>query len=277
MELSIAEHSVVGSVSPTECADVLVMSPYVAGVVDGATAKPWDDACGPDGRQIAHAVAARLSALPLSATAEEASRSVTADVAAMLAAVDISPGAGSAAAFTVVHLGQRQLWRVGEANVLINGRPCEGATAGEEVVARARALVLHSLLAQGVSVAELRTSDPGRLAIQEVLRALVSVRNRDVAGYVNAAVDGRPIPPSFLQVVELPANECEVVITSDGYPEAAPTLAETEALLRLRLTDDPLLIAEPPATKGWMIGRESFDDRAYLRFFVPAGGPVGRC
>lgn len=264
----IIESCVIGA--DADCADVIVDGSTVVGIVDGATAKPWDKPGGPSGQVIATQVAAILRALPSDIVAADAVAELTSHVAAMLRAASIAPGEGSAAAVAVVHLGSRQVWRVGEAHVLINGRPVPGRSHGEEVVARARALVLHALLADGFPAEELRLKDHGREAVYGVLRSLVAVRNREVSGYVNAAIDGRPVPRSFLEVVDLPPGSCEVVITSDGYPEPATTLAEAEERLRARLDRDPLMIEDPPATKGWMTGRQSFNDRAYVRFAVPA-------
>jgi hypothetical protein len=253
-----------------ECADVVIETPDVAGVVDGATAKPWEAPGGPTGRKIAIEIADLLRGLSGDVVARDAVARLTRHVAAMLGSASIAPGQGSAAAFAVVHCGARQVWRVGEAGVLVDGQAVPGPPSGEEVVARARALVLHTLLAAGASLDDLRTKDQGREVVYPLLRSLVTVRNRVVSTYANAAIDGRPVPDGFVEVFDLPHTACEVVVTSDGYPEPAPTLADAEARLRARLERDPLMIQEPPATKGWMLGKESFDDRAYVRLSLPA-------
>jgi hypothetical protein len=253
-----------------ECADVVIETPEVAGIVDGATAKPWDAPGGPSGQRIAGEVADLLRSLSGNVVARDAVAHLTRHVAALLDSASIAPGQGSAAALAVVHCGARQLWRVGEAGVLVDEQALPGRSSGEEVVARARALVLHTLLADGASLDDLRTKDAGREAVYPLLRSLVAVRNRVVSTYVNAAIDGRPVPETFVEVVDLPRTACEVVITSDGYPEPAPTLADAEARLRARLDRDPLMIHEPPATKGWMLGKGSFDDRSYVRLSIPA-------
>ncbi len=58
------------------------------------------------------------------------------------------------------------------------------------------------------------------------------------------------------------------MIATDGYTDVMPSLAETEALLAERLRADPLLIEEPPQTKGMSLFSRSFDDRAYLHLKV---------
>ena len=58
----------------------------------------------------------------------------------------------------------------------------------------------------------------------------------------------------------------EVVLSTDGYPAPAPTLAQAEAELAELLIRDPLRIDRAhPGTKGRRPGQASFDDRAYVR------------
>jgi len=56
------------------------------------------------------------------------------------------------------------------------------------------------------------------------------------------------------------------VLSTDGYPSPAPTLADAERELAAVLRDDPLRIDPArPGTKGRHPHATSFDDRAYLR------------
>jgi hypothetical protein len=73
------------------------------------------------------------------------------------------------------------------------------------------------------------------------------------------------VPTSYLDVRPVAGGDT-VVLASDGYLEPAETLEESEARLRARLSEDPLLIGDPPATKALAPGALSFDDRTYLRF-----------
>ena len=59
-----------------------------------------------------------------------------------------------------------------------------------------------------------------------------------------------------------------MVLASDGYPCLCDTLAESERLLSDLLHSDPLCIGTHCATKGWMEGSFSFDDRSYISFTV---------
>jgi hypothetical protein len=77
-------------------------------------------------------------------------------------------------------------------------------------------------------------------------------------------LDGRPVPDRLVHVLTLPEDWARLVLASDGYPALGGDLDQTEALLARRLREDPLMIDEPPATKGVRPGQESFDDRTWL-------------
>ena len=57
-------------------------------------------------------------------------------------------------------------------------------------------------------------------------------------------------------------------MASDGYPKLANTLEETETLLDYQRKTDPLNIGTFKATKAFVEGNNSFDDRSYIRFQV---------
>lgn len=255
--------------SPDEpCADEVFFGEHVLGVADGATAKPWDTAATPTGALLAGRVAEMLAGQPVEATAQDAVRAVTELVAKLNADAGIAPGAGSAVTFAMVHARRREVWRIGDARVLVDGVPRPARSPGEDAVAAARALVLHEKLAAGVPLETLRATDPGRTAVEPLLRSLVGLRNSPDARFGYGAIDGTPVPSRFVEVLPLPPGACEVVLTTDGYPDPAPALTETERRLAQRLRRDPLLIEEVPATKGFRPGANSFDDRAYVRCLV---------
>ena len=266
--MRIIEEQVVGSVSETDCADVLILGADSVGVADGATSKPWDSSEAPLGREVARMVATVLARAGGHRSAAEAVATCTVAVANLHVAAGVVPGSASAATFAVLNARSRQVWRVGDVQVLVDGVSVAPLATGERVVAAARALVLTERLMSGDNLAALSAKDPGREAVRPLLRALVGLRNRDLSGLGYGAIDGTTVPPGLIEVIELPAKECEVVLASDGYPTPAATLAESERLLRERLLADPLMIGDSPATKGLAPGRASFDDRAYVRAWV---------
>lgn len=268
--MNIVEHSVVPRSPTAECADQLILGSYAAGVADGTTAKDWEDPSGPDGVVLAKALATALAELAPEAVIADAAMLATNLVASLLRNADIPVGTGAAVTFCVVHASRREVWRIGEARVLVNGTPWPPANTGEGVVAAARALVLRDKLAAGVPREQLMRSDPGRGAVQTLLRSLVNLRNVSEPSFGYGAIDGTAVPDQFLETLRLPDDACEIVVSTDGYPAAGSTLAEAESLLAARLRRDPLLIDDVPETKGLRPGAHSFDDRAYLRLTLPA-------
>jgi hypothetical protein len=264
----IIESRIVGA-RPGALADRLILDGRLAGVVDGATAKDWDSPAAPDGARIADCVAEVIRATAGEASAAGTVRQASAAVSGLHSQAGVPAGSGSAATFAAVAVEHRQVWRVGDAHVAINGAQIAELPTGEAIVAQARALVLRQCLAAGMTVDDLRRHDRGREATQPLLRALTGLRNVAVEGGYGA-IDGRPVPDCFIELIALPDGPCEVVLATDGYPRIAQDLEQAEKFLRTRLAEDPLMIADPPATKGWMIGADSFDDRSFVRLALPA-------
>ena len=108
-----------------------------------------------------------------------------------------------------------------------------------------------------------RTDDTARKAI--IPRMLETMQQQN-NGY--SVVDGFPVDERHVRVVPLDFRPWEVVLASDGYPFLCPTLAESEEKLAFQLANDPLNIGDFKATKAFVEGNNSFDDRAYIRFTV---------
>ncbi|MBQ1676532.1 MAG: hypothetical protein II065_03795 [Bacteroidaceae bacterium] len=84
------------------------------------------------------------------------------------------------------------------------------------------------------------------------------------AGSDYAVIDGFHIPLDKVKTYNA-ANADTLILATDGYPQLFPTLAATEAHLQECLHEDPLMLTIHPATKGWMLGSDSFDDRSFLK------------
>lgn len=84
------------------------------------------------------------------------------------------------------------------------------------------------------------------------------------AGSDYAVIDGFPIPLDKVKTYNA-ADADTLILATDGYPQLFPTLAATEAHLQECLHEDPLMLTIHPATKGWMLGSDSFDDRSFLK------------
>ena len=83
-----------------------------------------------------------------------------------------------------------------------------------------------------------------------------------------AVIDGFPIPQQYVRVITLDFQPWEIVLASDGYPFLLPTLADSEQRLERQRLEDPLNIGTFKATKAFLPGNNSFDDRSYIRFRV---------
>ena len=124
---------------------------------------------------------------------------------------------------------RREVWLVGDCHCLIGGQYYDNPKPYEQPLAEMRAQKVRELL--------------------------------DV-------IDGFPIPQQLVPVITLNFQTWDIVLASDGYPFLAPTLAETEALLEEQRKNDPLNIGTFKATKAFVEGNNSFDDRSYIRFLV---------
>lgn len=158
---------------------------------------------------------------------------------------------------------RREIWMVGDCQCLVNGRLFENPKPYEEVLARMRAERVSQLLMEGKSTDDILSDDVARATIIPYM--LEEMKNQNVTYSV---IDGFPIPEQLVPVISLDFSPQEIVLASDGYPFLCPTLEESEARLRRQREQDPLNIGKFKATKGFLRGNNSFDDRTYIRFTV---------
>ena len=117
---------------------------------------------------------------------------------------------------------------------------------------------------QGMTQDELRKPlDPAREVIIPTMLEVMKNQNKTYA-----VIDGFPIPETKVSIILLDFQPWEIVLASDGYPKLGKTLEETEAMLDKQRKNDPLNIGEFKATKAFIEGNNSFDDRSYIRFTV---------
>ncbi|MEV0636415.1 hypothetical protein AB0I77_15885 [Streptomyces sp. NPDC050619] len=244
-------------------------------VVDGANKSGRDYGGKTGGARAAECVADTLQTLPADSAPAAALDAVTDQLADLRRDWSISADDLLApSAVAAVLLPERgQIWRVGDVHVAIRRDDhWETHPADKKIdraVAGARAALLHCRLAQGDSMDALAATDPGREMIMPILRAQNVLANTDGDNPLGFGVlDGRRVPPRYLEVFNLDESVTEVVLASDGYLSAAPTLKEAEANLSASLTSDPLRIGEHASTKAVSPGASSYDDRTYIRVRV---------
>lgn len=253
----------------TLCEDVIVTGDDFFAVIDGATGKSCPDIAGKTGgRFAAETIAQALGSLPADMHAQEAVRHLTgilrAATAVHMTVTDkIEKPSCSLAVYSRI---RREIWRVGDIGILLDGTAHMAPKRIDDVTSRARALMIETLLAQGMTVADLQADDKGRAFILPLLQQQHLFANRAddcVFGY--GVMNGDDIPEKYIDV--LPVQDAkEAVLASDGYPVLFSTQAQTEDFLQDVLRNDPLLYKGYPSTKGLQAGQVSFDDRSYLRF-----------
>ena len=248
--------------------DKLVVTPHFAAVLDGAT-----DGSGATygdigaARFVAQTGARVIEALAPDITAYEAVGQMSAAVGQALRETlpNHAPSRPPCFVFVLYSAARRELWRVGDAQYLLDGQGHNPETAVDAVVLKARQLVTQAHLLAGQSVEALRRDDPGREAVKPLLELQTQFMNRADSLYGYGAISGNEVPEKFIEVISVPAETREVVLASDGYPKLEPTLRESEERLESVLRRDPLLTELHLAAKGWRPGAASFDDRAYVR------------
>jgi hypothetical protein len=161
---------------------------------------------------------------------------------------------------------RREIWRVGDCHFAIGDRLFPGYNPGEETVARFRQHLLGLLLRTGrATVDALLEHDPTGELIAPLVQDSYVLCNDDQDPFGFGAFDGTPVPDRFIEIYSVPPNCHQVVMASDGYPEASPTLALAEEEVMRIMRNDPLRIGEHASSKGIRPGDRFADDRAYLR------------
>lgn len=166
---------------------------------------------------------------------------------------------------------RHKVWIIGDCQFRYGGSTFTHGKKVDEVLAGIRREVAHYLLAHGHTEAELRENDLARAFIADALHEQTNFQNdtNETNPYRYPVLDGTVTAPDLVpEYTVSPEADGTLILASDGYPTLCDTLAETEAELQRLLLSDPLCIGENAATKGWLKGQASFDDRAYLRLVI---------
>lgn len=259
--MKIIESNIIGKKSQETCEDGIVVTDDFVAVIDGSTSKTPTHLAPEmkNGRYAMTLISEYIQEeLEAEASVDDFCQGVTAyiynkvycklNVAERLGA---HPEERLTASAIIYSRERREVWMVGDCQAIIcgklyeNGKPYEQEIAGKRV----------ALIKQGMTPAE------ARKAIEPLLvQAMLDGQNKSYA-----VIDGFPIYRDGVKVVEC---QSEIILASDGYPFLKPTLEESEAALVNQLTHDPQNINAFIATKGLVEGNLSFDDRAYVRFFI---------
>ncbi len=248
------------------CEDAIVVTPDFVAVIDGSTSKTDKriDDHYTNGQLCARTVGRCISTMNSAIDCHGFCLLATRQVAALYserqrAELQAHPHLRATASAVIYSRMRHEVWLVGDCQCLIDGHLYTNNKPSEHAIAQERARVIRQALDQGrYTVDELRRHDYGRDAIYQQLIDATLGQNRDYA-----VIDGFDIALSHVPIL---AGGHRMVLASDGYPCLCDTLAESEDQLAALLHSDPLCIGFYCATKGWMEGSYSFDDRSYISF-----------
>ena len=135
----------------------------------------------------------------------------------------------------------------------------------ETELANLRAEKTRELLESGLETEDsLRIYDKARDAIIPRMKEWMRLQNIEYA-----VIDGFRIPMNKVKILTIDFEPWTIILASDGYPFLKPSLTESEEALAAQKHADPLNIGPAfRATKAFMQGNDSFDDRTYVKFSV---------
>ena len=160
----------------------------------------------------------------------------------------------------------KEIWSFGDCQCMINNQTYIHSKKIDYLNSEMRTMAIKSFLKMGTKVEELLYNDRGRDLILPFLEMQLIFENTDDdLGY--AVLNGKQINMKLFKSYKVKAGDL-VVLASDGYPKLFRTLEESEEYLKMIITEDPLCFSLYKSTKGLLIGQNSFDDRAYIRFLI---------
>lgn len=254
-----------GKISDEKCEDTLVTTTDFLGIVDGVTAKsPFWYQGKTTGKWASTLIAQTIAEADSATTLPDLLRQINGVIQRFYEQVPfpydrVSQGLQAVA---VVYSRQlRQLWLVGDCQLLVDGQAVTNPKKSDVVLGNFRSLVLATTPAT-------TNDDLGRDAILPWILKATQFANDASTDWGYAIINGQPIPSELCRVIQLDQQPHQIVMASDGYPVLKGRLAETEAALQRVLATDPQCTHGYVSTKGLKVGNRSFDDRSYLRFNI---------
>lgn len=277
--MQIIEQSSIPKSPDRKNEDGLVVTSDFIAVIDGSTSKTRRRVCPlmGNGRYAMRLISSYIRKMPANISCHQFCRGVTAYIQrryrypilpfltpeGRIQRFREHPEERLTASAIVYSRVRREVWMIGDCQCLANGQHYDNPKPYEQRLAEMRAHRANQLLAEGNTVEQLLQGDPAREVI--IAPLIETMRQQNVTF---AVIDGFPIAEQFVPVFTLDFQPWELVFASDGYPFLCPTLAESESRLAHQRQTDPLNIGEFKATKAFIEGYNSFDDRTYIRFTV---------
>jgi ribosomal protein L37AE/L43A len=248
--------------------DRLVITSNFVAVLDGATEASGARYNGLSSGQFVVKIGAQaLESLAPDSHATIAVEKITQVVREALLEVkpDKNPNHTPCFAIVVFSAARREIWRVGDCQYLLDGEAYNPIIQVDQITSQLRSLIVRSHLAQGKTIEDLLKDDPSQNLLVPFYRLQTALRNHPEEPFGYAAIDGTRVPERYLEVIKIPEQVKSIVLASDGYPDLRATLTDSETVLTKILTQDPLCYSLYLGQRGLAPGRESFDDRTYVR------------
>jgi len=270
--MKILEQSVIPKSPAKKSEDGIVVTNNFIAVIDGSTSKtqrrhcPWMS----NGRYAMQIVSRYIRRMPPDISCRQFCKGVTHAIARHYwlrfpqKRMAEHPEERLTASAVIYSRRRHEVWLVGDCHCLIGNQYYDNPKPYEQPLAEMRAEKVRELLDSGVAQHDLLQShDPAREVMIPTM--LEDMKNQNITYPV---IDGFPIPQQLVPVITLNFQPWDIVLASDGYPFLEPTLAASEARLEEQRQNDPLNIGTFKATKAFVEGNNSFDDRSYIRFRV---------
>ena len=266
MAFTVLEQFCQGKGDPAACEDRLIITPHFIAVIDGATSSAPLASGKAGGIVAAEAIADTIQSLNPDATAHEC---ITKASQAVFTATGVWPDASQnrpCAAIVVYSAARREIWRVCDCHIRIDGTAYDGEVLVGQIPYTFRSAILRARLALGQTTV---TAEQSRPREESLIRPFVQVQNvflnnpTDPMGF--GAINGLPVPEKFIEVFKVPDAK-EIILCSDGFFTPPATLAEGLAELKRLKHEDPLLCHQVNGSRPFPADGDFFDDTTYVRF-----------
>jgi hypothetical protein len=169
-------------------------------------------------------------------------------------------------ALLIFSRAKREVWRVADSTVVMDGNADYKYFPQEQTLAELRRAFFCAKLAKGATEAQLIDDDISWDLITPIIKDFKIFANYEGPfGY--GVLNGSKVPEMHIEIFPVHGAR-EIIFASDGYPEVFATLEATEVELKRIVAEDPLMYKIHPQVKGVKKGHLSFDDRSYIRFSV---------
>lgn len=265
-----------GKKSPESNEDGILVTPFFAAVIDGATAKSSFELNGKKtGRLAMELVLEAIREFPENIDAEGAVKRITDKIHAfylehhLIEELKAHPEMRFTANGVIYSYIRNEVWQIGDCQCIVGDLYSSNEKEIDAIMANARAAFNEVALLNGATVQSLTERDAGRDFIAPFLRRQAILQNNPDRNQVYSfpVFDGFPLQMTQVNIFSV-GKEKEIILSSDGYPRLFSSLRESECYLMDILEKDPLCIRQYKSTKGVKKGNCSFDDRAYLKICI---------